>query len=437
MNLAFLPMSHPNFLLRLARPSLVVAAVVALAPLARAQGALTPPGAPAPTMKTLTQVEPRTPLTAGAAGVTVNANGGFTLTAPGSYYLTGDLVVATDYGILINSDDVTLDLSGFSIRSAATGVIGAGILTSYGRDRITIRHGSIHGQGTVDLTTTPDTYTDLGFDTAISASTSEQVLVEDVHVGGTHHGIYLGLGSCIVRNCTASRISGNGIVASHVESCIARLIGGTAINAQVATACTGESQTGRGISATQASNCQGISYNGFAVYAQVVSDCRGFSTAGYGIVGTTVLNSVGESPNGYGISGKNVSNCTATSTQAIALIAETATHCSGTSTADSGIVATIASGCYGRTENGTYGLSATQANDCWGYNWYGLYGLSAVDAIHSVGTNIYGSYGLYSSGIAAYCRGSAGSGGVGLFTVSAIGCLNTSSLSATYRYLTP
>jgi hypothetical protein len=35
-----------------------------------AQGPLTPPGAPAPTMKTLDQVEPRIPLVVGASGVT-------------------------------------------------------------------------------------------------------------------------------------------------------------------------------------------------------------------------------------------------------------------------------------------------------------------------------------------------------------------------------
>jgi hypothetical protein len=43
-----------------------------------AQGSLTPPGAPAPAMKTLAQIEPRTPI----------ASAPFTISAPGSYYLT-------------------------------------------------------------------------------------------------------------------------------------------------------------------------------------------------------------------------------------------------------------------------------------------------------------------------------------------------------------
>ncbi len=46
-----------------------------------AQGPLTPPGAPAPTMKTLDQVEVRTPIT----------NLPYTITQPGSYYLIANL----------------------------------------------------------------------------------------------------------------------------------------------------------------------------------------------------------------------------------------------------------------------------------------------------------------------------------------------------------
>lgn len=47
-----------------------------------AQGSLTPPpGAPAPTMITLQQIEPRTPISSVP----------FTITTPGSYYLTTNL----------------------------------------------------------------------------------------------------------------------------------------------------------------------------------------------------------------------------------------------------------------------------------------------------------------------------------------------------------
>ena len=49
-----------------------------------AQGSLTPPGAPAETMKTLEQVEPRTPVSSLP----------FTITQSGSYYLTTTLALA-------------------------------------------------------------------------------------------------------------------------------------------------------------------------------------------------------------------------------------------------------------------------------------------------------------------------------------------------------
>src|SRR5687767_7720762 len=72
------------------------------------QGNLTPPGAPAPTMKTLDQIEPRIPI--GSVPFTINA--------PGSYYLTGNLNTATTNAIIIRASDVTLDLRGFTLSGA-------------------------------------------------------------------------------------------------------------------------------------------------------------------------------------------------------------------------------------------------------------------------------------------------------------------------------
>lgn len=86
-------------------------------------GPLTPPGgAPTSTYKTLTEVEPR------LAVNTVNAppNGlvRFSITAPGSYYLTGNITLGGGImiAIRINSDDVTLDLNGFTIAESQHGV---------------------------------------------------------------------------------------------------------------------------------------------------------------------------------------------------------------------------------------------------------------------------------------------------------------------------
>ncbi len=73
-----------------------------------AQGNLTPPGAPAPTMKTLDQIdaklEKRTPISSLP----------FTISQSGSYYLTGNLSGTS--GINVNVGNVVIDLNGFDLR---------------------------------------------------------------------------------------------------------------------------------------------------------------------------------------------------------------------------------------------------------------------------------------------------------------------------------
>ncbi|HZJ13677.1 MAG TPA: hypothetical protein VFD27_01440, partial [Chthoniobacteraceae bacterium] len=77
---------------------------------ALAQGPLTPPGAPAPTMKTLDQIEPRTAIN--STNTPGDDDSLFKITQPGSYYLPGNITgVATKHGIEITASDVTLDLT--------------------------------------------------------------------------------------------------------------------------------------------------------------------------------------------------------------------------------------------------------------------------------------------------------------------------------------
>src|SRR5580698_3192796 len=80
-----------------------------------AQGSLTPPGAPAPTMKSLDQVEARTIVD--AANTPGDASDLFIISQPGSYYLTANLAGASGKnGIEITTNNVTLDLNGFSLQ---------------------------------------------------------------------------------------------------------------------------------------------------------------------------------------------------------------------------------------------------------------------------------------------------------------------------------
>ena len=72
------------------------------------QGSLTPPGAPGETMHTLEEVyertDPRTPISSLP----------YTISEPGSYYVTGNLS-STGHGIVIEASGVTVDLMGFSL----------------------------------------------------------------------------------------------------------------------------------------------------------------------------------------------------------------------------------------------------------------------------------------------------------------------------------
>ncbi|MFO0835571.1 MAG: right-handed parallel beta-helix repeat-containing protein [Phycisphaerales bacterium] len=84
-------------------------------------GPLNPPGgAVSSTMKTLAEVEPRIAII--ASNTPGDTDSLFKITQPGSYYLTGNITgVPGKRGIEIASNDVTIDLNGFTLR----GVTGA------------------------------------------------------------------------------------------------------------------------------------------------------------------------------------------------------------------------------------------------------------------------------------------------------------------------
>ncbi len=170
-----------------------------------AQGSLTPPGAPTPTMKSLDQIEARTPISSLP----------FTISNSGSYYLTASLTgTAGNSGITTASgvNDVTVDLNGFSLIGVATSVSGFNTQGS----RIMVKNGILRNWGANGINAAAGQNNE--FKNLIAANNGvtgidagSRSLVEscEAETNGTH-GIAVGGGS-IVRNCLANRNANTGI----------------------------------------------------------------------------------------------------------------------------------------------------------------------------------------------------------------------------------
>lgn len=124
--------------------SALALALIALPASLFAQGPLSPTAAPAPTMKTLQQIEPRTPVDAAHTGSGGSAQ--FLITQPGSYYLTTNIIsTGGQHGINISANNVSLDLNGFSMVGTSNSYDGIYIHSGY--QNITVRNGIISGWG--------------------------------------------------------------------------------------------------------------------------------------------------------------------------------------------------------------------------------------------------------------------------------------------------
>src|SRR5678815_5248435 len=174
-------------------PFLAILLIAALATLL-AQGPLSPPGAPAPTMKSLDQIEARTPISTAP----------FTIAQSGSYYVSANLNVSSGTAITIAATNVTLDLNGFKVSSTAFGGgTGSAILVQSAKN-VAIYNGHIEGREVFDN----------AFLHGIHSSNSPiNVRVTDVSVFGCGmNGINLGdQFSTVVERCTVDLVGGQGI----------------------------------------------------------------------------------------------------------------------------------------------------------------------------------------------------------------------------------
>ncbi len=160
-----------------------------------AQGSLTPSGPPGPAMLTLSQVEPRTPI---ATNTTPgDASDIYIISQPGSYYLTGKFLgPGNENGIEILTNNVTLDLRGFTIQGAtvsSTALSDNAISIPNAQTNIVIQNGSINNwfQGVFSQN-----------------SVSASLVFENIHFANCYAGSESAacgvniLGPAVIRDCT-------------------------------------------------------------------------------------------------------------------------------------------------------------------------------------------------------------------------------------------
>jgi hypothetical protein len=304
---------------------------------ALAQGSLTPPGAPAPTMKTLDQVEARTPISSLP----------YTISSPGSYYVTSNLTgVSGSDGITIVFlplvENVTVDLNGFTLTGVAgshNGIHAAGL--SAGRNYV-FRNGTLRNWGMdgvnasgainsrfekLQLYANTNMGLEAGTNCIVSdcAAYSNAVAGISVLTGGNlshcvaaNNGIGLQtLDGCVVADCTASGNSGDGISVGAgvvVRSCAVNQNSSTGVN-------TGDNCTVKDCSIS--SNFSGIS----------------------GADNCTVENCTANANHNSGISGGNnctVKDCTSSANGQDGVVEGdncTVENCTASANRDSGITA--------------------------------------------------------------------------------------------------
>lgn len=243
-----------------------------------AQGTLTPPGAPAPTMKTLSQIEPRVAVQTLAGDAATQ----YVITQPGSYYLTGSISVAAGQtGIAIAASSVTLDLGGHLISGVAGSLSGVEIRGA--RSQIAIENGHLRFFERAGI---------------LAVGASSNIRVEGVGVSDVTDGAGIALSAAganvLVRGCTVSDVVGTGgILVSSALGLVERC---------VVASCSGPAGV-TGISARNVIGCEvnGVSAGGgggaLGIGAQVVENCVVNSIAGtgsvqsIGILGATVTGS--------------------------------------------------------------------------------------------------------------------------------------------------
>lgn len=226
--------------------NLLLAALIFPA-IAVAQGDLAPPGAPAPTMKTLQQIEPRAAISSLP----------FTINQSGSYYLATNLTgVSGQSGITISAHNVTLDLGGFELAGVPSSA--SGVTVNGTRTNLVVRNGTIRswgGFGFGGANTQGGMYHDLRIfhNTAGGIAVGTASSVQNVTAGFNGGPAISTREGSVVKDSATFANAGVGISvlgASTIENCSARANRNGGIDAgrdSTVLGCTATTNTGNGI----------------------------------------------------------------------------------------------------------------------------------------------------------------------------------------------
>ncbi|MEW5736726.1 MAG: right-handed parallel beta-helix repeat-containing protein [Thermodesulfobacteriota bacterium] len=180
----------------IAKVGVVVSALVlCLLPAYTLAGSLNPPGPPTPTMKTLDQVEARTPISQADIPLIISARG--------SFYLTGN-ITAAQTAITITADSVTIDLNGFAITGPGAGNYWG--INANGRPWVVVRNGFIRSFRNAFL----------GGDDCVA----DNLVVRNCSLTGIQLNDRARITNCVVTDCSGSGIQAHDmyIISNNVSS---------------------------------------------------------------------------------------------------------------------------------------------------------------------------------------------------------------------------
>jgi hypothetical protein len=220
-------------------------------------------------MKTLAQIEPRTPISSLP----------YAITNPGSYYLTANLKgISGSSGITISTNNVTLDLGGFTLQGVSGSSIGIFVQNTF--TNLVFRNGTVTGWGGDGVN-------------AYSIGYPRNMLFENLTVSANGgDGMVTEAGS-IVRNCVCIGNTDDGFFSAggQIIDCISRNNGlhGFSVNYAALHRCLSENNsTGFALFSSQAldCDCQNNSGDGFdcSGTSDEIRRCRIVSNGGDGIM---------------------------------------------------------------------------------------------------------------------------------------------------------